>query len=459
LDESRVLQEFRGSAPVRRQIELSVLEKTLATDMQQESYAPQLYGSIAQRQTKEDPLTPMMPLNERQELFAVGIRQRLPYGTSIDGSIFGSQSDGSNDMYENATQSGLKVAARVNLLKNPLGELDRQTLELTHKQRDRAELESRVTLHAAEARIRKAWWGLVATWQSLQLSRELIASADKQLRDTKQRLRLGVADRGEVARQEAQVAGRQASSLLYEYELEVAFEALAKAVPTIERQRWTLGPASIGNVESAVKECMATIMQRPTVDPSMTLTDEIVASLGDEARAESLIATKHDAAELSLVADVQSTGVDDGWTGSADKLAEERKTGWGLGLEFVMPLGETPRRTEATLAALKRDALSARSEELAAEMAATHASALRSLNLLTQGLATQQANTRGLAASLRETKIKFDQGRVPVGTIILEQDALFQAELQEIALRRQIAFAVLDYMAVFTQTPCAWNKI
>jgi hypothetical protein len=124
-----------------------------------------------------------------------------------------------------------------------------------------------------------------------------------------------------------------------------------------------------------------------------------------------------------------------------------------------MPLGSDSKASEKALVTAKKNSLLAQSQTLNNEIESSFLTMTKSLALLNQGLQSQEANSENLKISYKEMERKFQQGRVPVATLISEQDALFQSELQEISFRKQIAHLLLDYLSVFSSFPCQWNQL
>jgi uncharacterized protein (DUF2132 family) len=109
--------------------------------------------------------------------------------------------------------------------------------------------------------------------------------------------------------------------------------------------------------------------------------------------------------------------------------------------------------------ALKRNSIEAQKMSLKNELRSTHDTMLKSIELLNSGLSRQIENSKSMDISYREMLRKFRQGRVPVTTLVLEQDALFQSQLQEISIKKTISHVLLDYFSVFNSYPCSWNQI
>ena len=71
---------------------------------------------------------------------------------------------------------------------------------------------------------------------------------------------------------------------------------------------------------------------------------------------------------------------------------------------------------------------------------------------------TQEATVENLKKSLKKTKRTYKQARGSLNSYILEQENLFNSELQLIDTKRQILHLLFDYFKVFTRHPCDINQ-
>jgi hypothetical protein len=162
---------------------------------------------------------------------------------------------------------------------------------------------------------------------------------------------------------------------------------------------------------------------------------------------------------LQLLAQAQTTGVSDSFSSAQRDLSDENRAGYGVGLMLTVPLESSSDESERALLAVKKNSLQAQQLSLKKELESTHGTMVKALELLSLGLKNQVQNSQNLRINYQEVQRKFQQGRIPVSTVIFEQDALFQSQLQEITFKKQLAHAVLDYFQVFHQFSCSWNQL
>ena len=54
---------------------------------------------------------------------------------------------------------------------------------------------------------------------------------------------------------------------------------------------------------------------------------------------------------------------------------------------------------------------------------------------------------------------KYQQARVSINDLIQDQDALLRANLTTIEAQLQVLNALFDYLVIYTETPCSFNRI
>ena len=71
----------------------------------------------------------------------------------------------------------------------------------------------------------------------------------------------------------------------------------------------------------------------------------------------------------------------------------------------------------------------------------------------------QNINTQQLEKRLKFMRKKYEQARASVNDLIQDQDALLNSELTTINTRLQILNVLFDYLVIYTDTPCEFNRI
>ena len=83
----------------------------------------------------------------------------------------------------------------------------------------------------------------------------------------------------------------------------------------------------------------------------------------------------------------------------------------------------------------------------------------QSIAYLLAAIQSQGVSKKNLEIRVADVKRKYRQGRISVTEYIVDQDNLLQTELQIIETKYLVVKTLLDYLSIFTHTPCAFNRI
>lgn len=468
LTEKDLLEDFRQNGVASSRVKAIESEGVLKERLLTEAYRPRLKASWGYQTSHEKPLNQFQPVFSPAEQWSLGAASQLPYGLSTQIELFGNKSTIESMNVNDASQVGMRVSASIDLWRNLAGRLDAAKLTSARSDREKARISAAVARKQAEIQVRKAFWELAANQLSTTLAQQLELSAEKQVKEALMRARAGVADKGEVARYKSQRESRNGSLLMFRYEREKIIEGLAREIGTVDSASNNRGrsiltrPVAENDMEKSqgkVLGCIAQISSLNGPDLSATFFDEAVALLAEKRSSERVIAEAHSMPTIALSTSVQSSGVDQGYDAARQDWTSDQRSGNSVALVLDVPLAPAAYDAGAAQAALQEAAIAAELRGLQNQLTAVHASTVKGIELLTKGLQFQTANSQNLEESYKSMKSKYRQGRVPLSSLIFEQDNLFQSKLQEINLKKQIAHAVLDYFAVFTEFQCPWNRI
>jgi hypothetical protein len=457
--EEKAIQLFRAQSVSLQQAKAQFSEQQLNSSLNNEPYQARVFSTYNFKKSNETALNQFQPILTPYEDWSLGVEKKLPVGMKLSLSTFGTQYSFQDNTVRDATQVGGKVAAEIDLWKNIFGRLDRAQLTSARVQKERSEIQHQVNLKSQEAEFRKMYWNFVTVSQSIELSKSLVKSAEKQLLDVKKRKNEGISDSGEVARNQSQLESRNSSLLLFDYEKEITLQFFENQSKDFRSSDWKFDFQSAQAKEMVIGQCIAEISNQKELNLNYTSYDEMVELLQTEVDAEVKIAQKHGDLDLSLVGEYQTTGVASEYDDARDNLETEKKGGHYVGLQLSIPLGSTRSESEKHLVSARKNSIDSQKSLMMNQLRSTHDTIIKSIRLLNQGLSRQLENTKNLEISYREMNKKFRQGRVSVSELVNEQDALFQSELRELELKKQIAHIMLDYFSVFNKFPCAWNNI
>ena len=266
LSERELVQMTLESSPVLQNIEATNQLAKLERSRLDADYESRLSGQWRYAESREDGLASFIPVFSPERSAGLGLSKKLPVGMNVAVRGFQSQINAGN-VINAATRTGASLNLEVDLLKNFFGRIDRAALLEKQSAQEKAELQAALNRKTLLMDVRKLYWSMVANQLSLELSEQLIGSANQQLVDAKNRSQAGAADQGDVARSLAQVQSRQSSAYLFKYEREQLEYQLKKMVPALVDKPIRVSPDGIDEAVVGVLSCVKSITQDQRGNP------------------------------------------------------------------------------------------------------------------------------------------------------------------------------------------------
>lgn len=459
LSEKSIVQLAKENAPRtqinRAQLAQSVLEKK-RLEAQFEARAEVSYQYS---ESREQGLASFMPIFSPTRDVNLGLAKKLPYGVKVHARAFGSQINAPSAGINNATRTGTQLGLEVDLLKNFFGKFDRYNLKEKQALVERAKAQEKLSQKSFEIDARILYWSLIANEKSLELSRQLVESAQVQLRDAKKRARAGAADRGDVARSEAQLLSRKSSVYLFQYEKEQISSQLKKLFPQLKDHTLELKKEDMGQAVRGVLSCVGEITSNSIAQSTHSDLFVVLEKAKLQYSSEQRKAESTGDWDLKLTSSVQFSAVDEGFTASRERYQEGSQDGYAVGFSLSIPLEGDLREAEKAHIKLVENSFQAELQTIESEIHETHKEVSRSLLLLQDAAVALKMNVINLEKSMKSTKRKYRQARISINELIGEQDQLFQSRLSEIATKLAVIQALYNYFKVFNNHPCRMNNI
>jgi outer membrane protein TolC len=461
LTEKELVTLAMSSSPVIQSIEAAATSAQVENLGVRASYETRGQVSFQTAESDEEPLFAFQPTLSPTQSFSVGVVKNLPLGITTGVQVFGQQISTSTGQLQidRATRTGVRVNLEVDLIRNFFGRLDKAALGSRRFASERAKHRSDLDRKAFEMDLRKLYWQLLGVETSLELSRQLKASAERQLLDAQSRARAGAADQGDVARNRAQVQSRQASILLFEYQREQLVARLKQLVPAVKDSEIRFAPVNLAKTVDQVLSCAAEIGKAQTVKPESSSAFEILRLLEKESMAEYLRADATNKWDLKLSSSIQKSNVGTGYSGASENFSDQSRIGYSLGAVLTVPLETTSSKLKESRVALVSSSYTAQMRSLELEISETHRKILNSLVLLQQAAAAQNQIVADLGTSLEASRRKYRQARISLNEFVFEQDNLFRSQLEEIQTKLNVIYALYDYFKVFNNHSCELNRI
>ena len=423
-----------------------------------ENYQTKWTTEARLQDSNESAIASFIPTFGPTYYFATGLEKKSLQGVALSANVFSDQQSTNDRVIDQATRTGVLVEASLDLWKNLFGRTDKALLKDLRLQRKKQMMESDINHRVFELELRKTYWSLVANAEQLKISRKLLQTAQAQLRDGLKRQGQFIADKAEIAKFRAQVSSRLSTIDSLEFQRELLYQTLKDQLPQLANVKMNLGPYDVPSKVTEILLCARNLTAYKTVPWQNTRVDELLELIDQSYQQKKKVNARYSDVDLQLTSQLQVSGVDRGYSNSFDDFSNNGEAGYAVGLKLTVPLGGTQRRAKRH----KEDAdyLKFRSDrgKLEAQVRSRHTQTIKLAGLLQASIINLEKNSANLEESIRHGRAKFKQARIPLNTLITDQDALLNSRLAEIDTKLNVLKVFYDYFQTFTEDPCPSNN-
>ena len=460
------------NAPGIDEIQTTLLSSQNEQNLLREKYAPEIFAQGSYAETQERPIIEFLPVFSPIKTAQLGIRKRFSHG--FDAQLLGTTDQRSavspvSGRYNNVTTTILSFTLQMDLWRDLLGRVSKAENQNAEIETQKANLEKEIKTRAFQIALRRIYWSLVAVNEQVKLAEALKITAGKQVTDAKKRLQNSIGDAGEVARYEAQLANRSGQVIYFGYQKESYLKQLKNLLPDLLPDDLVLAPYDMNLAINQVVECSGIIGQEMNVPYGFTKYDEVLTLLREVKGNRKIMNDRHSDVDVKFFGTVKSTGIGSdqlsessyrGSYGSAfDDMNNNNRTGYETGIKVVIPLGDAKELTQKTKTLYDEKLLKSQMDQTHAMVVSTHTQLSKSMGLINEVIVNQKVGTIALEKRLQVMRQKYSQARISVNDMILDQDALLTSQLSTIDAQLQAVNILFDYLMVFTDTPCGFNRI
>ena len=472
LSEQTLHDLSKKGAPQLEQIEAAFLSVSFNEHEVKQNYAPELFGRGAYIETRERPIIQFQPIFSPIKQAELGVRKNFASGFETSAYVRTDQRSARSNFVgklQNVTTTTLAFTVQMDLWKNLLGHMSKAQLENVNLEKKRAQIEKDIQLRAFNISLRRVYWSLVANKVSTVISEQLEQTAKKQLKESQDRLRNSVAESDEVARYEAQLASRQGTILFLGYQKENLIKQLKNLAPELIPYEIELDAFDLAKSINDVMACTAQIGENPRIPYEHTRYDEMISMLKEVKSNNQKINDRYADPDVKLFGTVKSTGVGSdvitashtrgSYGDSIEDQMEQNRTGYEVGANFTIPLGDAKENTQRVKELYDEKRLLASIHAADSQVITTHQQLSKTVSFLKSVIQAQKTSTEQLEKRLRLMRRKYEQARISVDELVNDQDALLTSQLTTIDTQLQILNTLFDYLVIYTETPCTFNRI
>lgn len=456
LTEKKLVESLTKESPNLQQIFYNIYSAQVQSHKAQEEFQYRVQGSLDLGKKRDRTLSLFDNVVRGTQSHGVTLSKKTKYGVEFKGVFQGSKYNSTLGGVTSSSYLGAEVV--VDLYKNFLGKLSRSRLGLAEQGQKQADLQKNISLKILHTNLRKIYWQYVVNNESLNVAKKLLKSAKSQVRLTIRKKKSGVAELGDVARFQSQVAERESEIISRKgAQKQLEFE-LRKMLPNLTLKKIKLGKYNLDKATQNYYECVDVIARAKTTPYHYSQYDELIEIQEKSYNIRRKITNAYDKINVNLVASAGSVGKDFRISDSRDDLINSGRGRYGVGIRVDIPLGRRLKKTKKAQELLDEASFLKSKLEIKVGMEALHSTIVESTKLLFDIIKTRQKNQKYLEKSLEDFRKKYSQARVSSQQLIQEEDAYLSNSLKLVDTQRQMIEFMLDYFAVFQEIPCHLNK-
>jgi len=471
ITEDTLLKLANKANPSLAEIESSFLTSKVQSMELDDKFGFEAYGGHNNIQTKEKSTISFQPVFKSVNQYTLGVKKYTKYGmvldlnTSVD--TRSGQSESGSD-YKDLHTTVYEFGIQMDLWKDFLGRITKNQTENLQDIKAKDELQKEISISTFKVNVRKLYWAIMANHQKIEVMNKLYETAKVQAAEARKRKASSISDKAEVARFESFVHQRKGQILALEYEREALFKNLRELFPNLNNEPLKVANIKLDKSIFEVVSCSTQIGKTTEVPYDSTKYDEVVNLLNGIKERQLKVDNTYDDIDLKFDLKLKKTGVsssttdNSNYTGdyqdSLDDMNDNDRSGLNAGIMLTIPFGEDKSSTKTVKEELTNKQFEASIDSLNAKVRATHSQIKNSIHLLNQVISEQRENSKQLGIRVKEMKKKYAQARIPEYVLLQDQDALLQSDLNVIDTQLMIVNTILDYISVFNEYPCSFNR-
>ena len=456
LSDRLVAEMASGKTPTSQRVLADVERSNLAASQFQEKFQTEFYSEISRGDTNKLAAAPFAPTFAPSEKIEVGLRRQFRYGMNGFFGAFADQVSTTDNSVTRSTSMGVKAGINLDLWSNFLGKLDQLnsgSLELSQKA---SEIRGRIEGKSFVLSVRQIYWALVANAESINVTAEMLKFAQSQLAQARERQANSVASESEVPRNASQVASHQAALTALKFQRESLLLNLKNLLPDLSQTTITLS-YDLNRTMAQVLSCSAKINGHKQVPWDFTQHDDLIRLIQQQQKQSALATDRYDAGRLNLFAETEYSGRGRDYSGGLEQAQQDPRFGYQVGLKLALPLGGSKAQSQRHKQLLDHYHFEAQRTQILADLEARHVQMGSLIELLQVTVQQRQTSSRLLERSIKATTKMYNQARVPIDTLINEQNALLANQIDVIKTKQLVISELLDYLKIFTELDCALN--
>ena len=305
--------------------------------------------------------------------------------------------------------------------------------------------------------VRRIYWELVALEDKRQIIIGLHKSAEALTKLSKKKERLSVADQGEVALNQAQLAQRTAQLTELDYQHTMLTKTLSELIPELNGKTIGVRLPDLMTERTKILQCTQKISSYTEFPKSYSLYSTLSALRDKDLAVQTELNRTYGKPDLYFKGSWKNQNSNEKNTDAFRDSWKENQLESNYMIGLTVPLGPRDKAREYQVQAAEYQT-KAKVQAWTERMQAGHNSVLDQIKYLNLVLEEQKKNSAFLDSRLKSSKQKFEQARLDASVLILDQERMMNTDLSIISLQLQVVNVLLSYFDLYTDFPCDFNE-
>lgn len=399
-------------------------------------------GEIGYTDDQRKPASSISGSKNITNTYDFGIDKKLKSGTDIDIN-FSNEREWTNSSFVSTNpyhNSEIAITLTQPVAKNFFGLIDRGNIEIVKREIKNAGLDSYSKIEDAIMLAEKAYWKTVLAREEFSIRKEILKKSIRFFNQYRNKLRIGLAETGDVLAAEANMHVRESDLLIASNDLKTAEELLLlrlnldnkiTVVPKDRLPAMTTDTTFIESLRIAFENRRDYTSSKNDIEAQ-----KIKLSMKSNSRFP----------EIDLKATFATNGLDAKYYKALEGVAEDSNPKYYMGIEFKYPLENKQAESEHEKAVLEKAKAIVNMQKIERQVISDIDEKFRNLTVNKVTMAKMRRVENLQEGKLSQEEKKFRYGRSNSDAIIRYQEDLLNAKLKTQKACYEYTASILDLM-------------
>lgn len=459
LNEKTLIDLLDNKNPTLEKIN-SLYQQSIINELNfKNNYNYKIYGNINYTKADDDWSQWDYSGTNDETNFSVGLQKNSMYGINGNLSINGQDGNyytsglGNQDIGRN----GLMLTYSIDLWKNFLGYQDltrKLNLDLNKKQ---SQIKTYIEKNNFYYSLRNIYWNLVIKNKELKFYNMMLEQAKANLINVEKKFKAYIADSGDLAQAKASVELRKTQYKNIEIEIINLKKELQNYLPELLTKNIVITSFDLTNTFNNIAMCNNNIYNNKNDYTTLSSYKEYIDFMDKIIDTELKMLKRDSDFDVKLDISANFRGIDKNINKSFKDLREFDRDSYSVGLNISKNLGNNDNELKINKIKLTKMNYYYNKNNTLANMSSFYNSYQTIMENMFENLNNLSAYKKNMNDRVKNSRKKYNQGRLALSDLIQDEDNLVDANIKLIEMEGVIINTILQYLSIFDKTECTFN--